>query len=484
MKQINIFRIVTLIAVGMASVADATFFTNGIKIGEVDQNSAIIWTRLARDTEFNMQGHMFVEYEIDTGKKNQDGTPDFDIGSRYPDGATLEDMAFSLPGAKGEVRLTYWPKGKMNEVVEKNWISVDPNRDFTTQIKLTNLTPGTEYKIAMTGRKQGGKTASMVTGKFKTAPPIDDVKDVTFTVVTCHDFNRRDDLVNGHRIYPSMARIVKPDFMVHAGDIEYYDKPNPWARNQELARYKWNRIFALPYQVDFYRQFATYFIKDDHDTLRNDAWPGQTYGDLTWEQGLAIYREQVPMGKKTYRTVRWGKDLQIWMVEGRDYRSPNTMPDGPEKTIWGKEQKAWLFKSFSESDATFRILISPTPIVGPDRTTKNDNHANAGFTYEGNEVREFLGSQKNAFVLCGDRHWQYASVDLKTGVREYAAGAGSDSHAGGFKQSLRTEAHKYLQIKGGFLSVSVKRKQDTPVISLTHYDIDGNLQHRESFAAE
>ncbi|NIP95358.1 MAG: alkaline phosphatase, partial [Akkermansiaceae bacterium] len=47
------------------------------------------------------------------------------------------------------------------------------------------------------------------------------------------------------------------------------------------------------------------------------------------------------------------------------------------KTIWGAKQKQWLFRSFEESDATFRLLISPTPVVGPDRGGKNDNHANA-----------------------------------------------------------------------------------------------------------
>ena len=115
---------------------------------------------------------------------------------------------------------------------------------------------------------------------------------------------------------------------------------------------------------------ASYFIKDDHDTWKNDCWPSMQsvyLGDFTFDQGKAIFLEQVPMGAKTYRTVRWGKDLQIWMVEGRDFRSPNTDPDGPDKTIWGAEQKAWFKRTVEESDATFRVLISPTPVVGPDR---------------------------------------------------------------------------------------------------------------------
>ena len=191
---------------------------------------------------------------------------------------------------------------------------------------------------------------------------------------------------------------LKPSFFVHTGDIEYYDKPLPYALNVELARFKWNRIYSMPFQRNFHNNVSSYFIKDDHETLKNDCWPGQTYGDITWKDGLEIFREQVPMGEKTYRTVRWGKDLQIWLVEGRDFRSNNTMPDGPNKTIWGAEQKKWFFETVEKSDATFRILISPTPIVGPDRAMKNDNHANKGFTYEGNELRSFISKQKNIFI--------------------------------------------------------------------------------------
>jgi alkaline phosphatase D len=156
------------------------------------------------------------------------------------------------------------------------------------------------------------------------------------------------------------------------------------------------------------------------------------------------------------------------MVEGRDFRTPNKQPDGPAKTIWGRRQKEWFFQTVKESDATFRILISPTPLVGPDRANKNDSYANKGFTYEGNEIRKFIGDQKNMYVICGDRHWQYVSVDPKTGVREYACGPSSDAHAGGFNESLRTDMHRYLRIKGGFLLVTVARTDGRPAITFRH----------------
>ena len=64
----------------------------------------------------------------------------------------------------------------------------------------------------------------------------------------------------------------------------------------------------------------------------------------------------------TYRTHRISRDLQIWLPENRDYRSPNRSPNDARKTIWGAEQKAWLKRTLTESDATFKIIISPTPI--------------------------------------------------------------------------------------------------------------------------
>ena len=45
-------------------------------------------------------------------------------------------------------------------------------------------------------------------------------------------------------------------------------------------------------------------------------------------------------------------------TEGRDFRSPNKMADGPDKTIWGAEQKAWFKRTVKESDATWKVLDS------------------------------------------------------------------------------------------------------------------------------
>lgn len=458
----------SLIFLSAAAVSlSAAQLGNGLKIGEVTTTSAIVWTRLTATSEPNMTGPLFAADD-----------------ERVPFGYTLADMRYSLPPATGEARVIYAPVDLPGARRTTPWTPPRANHDGTLQFELRGLLFGREYAVAVEARPGPGEPVSAtVNGSFRTPPAADQSKRVSFTVVTCHDFIRRDDLVNGHKIYPAMATL-KPDFMIHAGDVEYYDKPEPYAKSAALARYKWNRLFALPYQRDFYNNTAVYFEKDDHDILRDDAWPGQTYGELTWEQGLEIFREQTPTGDRPYRTIRWGKHLQIWLVEGREYRSNNDMPDGPGKSIWGGTQKAWFFKTFAESDATFRVLISPTPILGPDRPKKNDNHANAGFFHEGREIRDFLASQDNAFVVCGDRHWQYATIDPIRGIREYGCGPGSDSHAGGWSEDRRQPQQTFLRIIGGFLRVAVETlASGEPQVRIQHRDVDGNLTNENVLAA-
>ncbi|WP_339902526.1 alkaline phosphatase D family protein [uncultured Cyclobacterium sp.] len=177
----------------------------------------------------------------------------------------------------------------------------------------------------------------------------------------------------------------------------------------------------------------------------------------------------------------WGKDLQIWLVEGREYRSPKEIPEGKPRTIWGDEQKNWFIDTIESSDATFKILFSPTPVVGPDREKKRDNHANNLFEEEGNWLRGFLSGKKSVFVVNGDRHWQYFSIDDATGLREFGAGPVSDAQSGGWSQEDKRPEHQFLRVKGGFLGIKVFREAGKPKIDFTHYDVKGNVMNQEEF---
>ena len=465
------------------------YLANGLKHGWVKQSSATIWTRTTRNPGMNLNGPEFLEItkkQADTLQSQNDET--LLLNSQLPPNTKLDQMLGSCPGTAAEVRLSYFPEKQTKKIKTTDWKTTIAANDFAHQWQIDQLLPNQKYVAIVETRPIGQKSLSAVTrGHFRTAPKPSQQVPINFCLTTCHDFLRRDDGFQGHKIYPSMAKL-NPHFTIHAGDIEYYDKPFPWALTKDLMRYKWNRIFALPNNRDFYANHSAYFLKDDHDTLKNDCWPGQTYGSVTFEEGKQIFNEeQFPTISQRYQTIQWGKDLQIWLLEGRDYRSPNNAKDGPEKTILGEAQKTWLFRTLDESAATFKLIVSPTPIVGPDRKNKRDNHANPEFAFEGEELRNRIASYEGTIVFCGDRHWQYASIDRETGIWEFGCGPGSEKHQFGWREGDLRPDHKFLRVAGGFLSGEIRYSQegpDNPELTLRHHKVTGSVVSEFSFGSE
>ena len=336
-------------------------------------------------------------------------------------------------------------------------------RDFIARVFFEKLSPGTQYEIHT---RLGVDEDHLITGpvaSFKTLPGKERSEAVRFVVVTgmnyakFHGDNRIDRdihlLLNAtelaapyegadkHLGYPALETILKmkPDFFVGTGDNVYYDTPKePRAETLTEMRQKWHEQFVQPRYHSLFAKVPTYWEVDDHDYRIDD---GDNSGDYRPSPAEArrIFLEQLPIAPmeatdiKTYRTHRVSKELQIWFVENRMYRSPNAMEDGPGKTIWGAEQKAWLKKTLLESDATFKLMVSPTPMIGPDSLHKTDNHADiGGFQHERDEFFEWLGNSgvgsSNFYIICGDRHWQYHSISPE-GIQEFASGALTDTNS-------------------------------------------------------
>lgn len=450
------------------------FFATGIRIGDVSQQEAVIWTRLTQNpTRVNDAPLPIALYtDPETGKKHLRKTRRDKNGVVYfPQGFDINTIEGAVPGANGMVRVNY---KKLREEAWQStpWQSVAPESNFSKKFILSELKPGTTYAIKIEGRPEdSSKISAQIRGKFKTPPDANSSRKIVFAASTCQGYPDQDH-PNGYKIYPFLETLDL-DFFVHAGDIIYYDN---LAKNKAMAHYHWDRMFSLPTNKSFHAQVTSYFEKDDHDAWFNDSYRGlesSFMGDFTFEQGLEVFRQEMPIKDKTYRTFRWGKDLQIWLVEGRDYRSPNTQRDGPNKTIWGKEQMAWFKRTVKASNATFKLLISPTPVIGPDRKQKKDNHSNRGFYNEGEEIRKFMATQSNMYVVCGDRHWQYVSKHPKYGIVEFSIGANSNDHAGGWRQDDVRPEHLYLNVVGGTMTVTIDPKDNTS-ITVRHYDVDGN----------
>lgn len=440
----------------------------GTRVGEVTDSSAIVWTRLTRHAQRNHDGVVIGGRVTDRQNFEATNTP-------------RDEIEGACPGSPGRIRVRYGNDEELSDAVATPWSEVDATTDFIHQFALTGLKPGTRYYYASEATAAGETSApDAFRGQFETAPRRDTPSDLRFCVMTCQGYPDRDH-ADGHPIYPAMLAL-DPKFITMTGDLVYYDSNEPRAVNPGLARLHWERMFSLPRLMEAMRSCGTYWLKDDHDTLINDTWPGMNAGELTFEEGQKIFRQQAPLGDAIYRTFRWGRDLQVWLTDGRDFRSPNDIPDGPDKTIWGAEQKAWFKQTVAESDATWKVLISPTPLVGPDRPGKNDNHSNSGFTHEGNELRAWLQEHApdNFFVVCGDRHWQYHSVHPTTGVQEFSAGPASNSHASGTPGENR-EYHRFHKVQGGFLCVEVRPEGNSSRISLQLRNVNGDVSHRVDF---
>lgn len=443
-----------------AAISQPVYFTTGFKISEVTDRSAIFWTRLCSQ-------------ETPVPIRHQRREEVFRHPIDFDENQPVEKMDGAVAGAAGFVRITLL--NGHTEAFRSDWHTATADDDYTVKIPIDDLKSATDYRVEIEARASMTGTSALASGSFRTAPDPRTPAAVNLVACTCQYLWSYDDEERGFKVYDSMRRL-RPDFYVHTGDYVYYDKPGPLAFTREKARHKWHAMNSRPAIRDFCREVPIYMLKDDHDLLKNDVDPtAQPYGELSYADGLKVWKEQVLLRGKPYRTYQWGKYLQIWLIEAREYRSNNDIPDGPGKTIWGDEQLAWFKETVAASTATFKLLISPTPIVGPDRDTKKDNHANKNFHTEGAWLRQYLSTVERLFVISGDRHWQYFSEDRETGLMEFGSGPVSDFHAQGWKPGDVRSEHRFLRVKGGFLQVCVSQEDKNPCIQFIHYDVDGNI---------
>ncbi len=477
---VTIFQIMSV----TSAVSQLAYLGQGVMVGEVTDSSAIIQARITASDHL------------------MDGT---------------------LPGLEGWVR--YELVSKRNDPVLTSWIYANPENDYIAKALINGLTPGTEYRYQVTFCTDTLRTTYNAYGSFRTNPGPALADPVDMVVVTGmnyyhHYYGKYDSSLMYNEYdrdfgYPALEQIreLDPDYFIGTGDNVYYDHPaargiqrarengkNPLPGifdGQEVTdaagmRQKWHVQFAQPRMIEMLARLGTYWEKDDHDYRINDSDPYTDF-PISHQLGIDIFREQVPIvppgdiEAETYRTVRMSRDLQLWFVEGRDFRSANDDPDGPDKSIWGSEQKEWLYHTLLESDAPYKVLVSPTPMVGPDDAYKKDNHCNEeGFRYEGDAFFGWLTAKgfdtNRFFIVCGDRHWQYHAIH-PSGYEEFSTGALVDgnSRAGrlaGDPESTDPEGlieQPYVQgtsdqATGGFLHMATQYQGDTPALVFTFYD--------------
>jgi alkaline phosphatase D len=210
----------------------------------------------------------------------------------------------------------------------------------------------------------------------------------------------------GYRVYQQMRR-HSPDFFIHSGDQIYADNPikpelktddgKVWKNlttegkakvAQTLDDYRAN--FAYNLLDEHKRGFAAevpFLVQWDDHEVRNNWYPGQIIGidDYTVKSAslLAAYARRAmfeynPMrfssedAERVYRRIAYGPDLDVFMLDERSYRGPNSPNRQPrlngDAAFLGAAQLAWLKRSLLQSSATWKLIASDMPIsiVVPD----------------------------------------------------------------------------------------------------------------------
>jgi alkaline phosphatase D len=295
--------------------------------------------------------------------------------------------------------------------------------DLTVKVRVDRLAAGTRhtYRVAAAGES--------VTGEFVTAPEPGGRGPLS--LVWSGDLGgagRCRTPGAGYRIFEAMAR-RRPDLFVFAGDTIYADHRCPVPENVPgadfravdlpgfRAKHRYNR--ADPAVQQLFRTTSVWATWDDHEVRNDFAGPSEAL----MPPGRRAFFEYWPVDAapgepyRLYRRFRWGQLAEVFVLDTRQYRSPNAEPDSPDKSMLGKAQRDWLLAGLRASPATWKLVVSSVSLSIPTGRAVRDSWANGsthlspagtptGFEHElGLIVRELAeGRVRNLVWLVADVH--------------------------------------------------------------------------------
>jgi alkaline phosphatase D len=276
--------------------------------------------------------------------------------------------------------------------------------DRVVQVRLTDLAPGIEvpYEVGGDGERR--------TGVLRTQPfwsKAADARDITIAVGSCFflsdpDPPWRSDYGGGFEIFDAIAA-KHPDLMVWMGDNLYFQHADELDPQSMAARYRRQRGFGpLQGLLTATAHVATW---DDHDYGPNDANVSYTMkGD-----SLALFKRYwanpsygLPDAAGVFGRVRYG-DVDIFLLDDRWYRSANDLLDGPDKTMFGAAQLAWLRNALVYSRAPVKLVVNGSQLWNRANRFEGWNR----FAVEQHAFRDWLLAQRieGLVFLSGDRHF-------------------------------------------------------------------------------
>ena len=294
----------------------------------------------------------------------------------------------------------------LDESFARSWYVPGPvatgATDYTARGQLTQLLPDQEvfYRVHFQDLDDPGVSGEPVAGYFRAAPAPGRDVDFVWSGDTAGQGWGINPELGGMRIYETM-RSVRPDFFIHSGDTIYADDPieasvelpggGTW-RNvvteekskvaETLAEFRGNHKYNLLDEnvLAFNASVPILAQWDDHETT-NNWYPGELLddpaytvkdADLLAARGRQAFHEFVPLRGQSpeegriHRVVNYGPSLDVFFLDMRAHRGPNTTNDqpapGPETAILGPRQVEWLQRALLDSKATWKVIASDMPI--------------------------------------------------------------------------------------------------------------------------
>jgi alkaline phosphatase D len=342
-----------------------------------------------------------------------------------------------------------WARGDRGGIL-RVWLSGGPHRrigpvpvtgadDWTGQVRLEGLAPARRY-LYRVRFEPGGRSAR---GWFRTPPAETQAASVRLAFGgDLAGQNVCRDAAEGFPILDTI-RAWRPDVFVGLGDMIYAD--NACAAtglygNTQLAgafgpaidlagfwaHWRYNR--ADPASRRLLASTSYIGVWDDHEVINDfgpltDVGPAPPYlPDLRLLPiGLRAFLDYTPIGTapRLYRSLRWGRHLELFVLDTRSYRDANYAPDSPQrpKTMLGLEQLAWLKEGLLSSDATWKVIVSSVPMsipTGFPPTNGRDGWANfeqaTGFENELLDILRFMAEHgiDNPVWITTDVHFAEA----------------------------------------------------------------------------
>jgi alkaline phosphatase D len=269
--------------------------------------------------------------------------------------------------------------------------------DFTARVPLEQLRPGTTYRYRawFSLRGHGSSHGPVAKGTFRTAPS--DGEAAPLRLDFGGDLNGQNVCRDAAEGMPIMntVRARRPDVFVGLGDIIYADNacsavglygnaqvPGSFGPAADVPTYwaHWRYSRADP---GFQRLLSgTNYVGvwDDHEVVNDFGpltdtrdTPPYTPGVPLMPLGLQAFLDYTPVAVaentplRLYRSLRWGKNLELFVLDTRQYRDPNFEMDSDAhpKTMLGREQVTWLKEKLAASDAKWKVIVSSVPMSIP-----------------------------------------------------------------------------------------------------------------------